>query len=88
MRLNRGGYPFMVSQHVNRSLTEAQRVAGGVDDATAAEELPNDKLQGHGSLPTSNGFKRAAELQPGAHPLRMNIPGLGLGQGYPPETLI
>lgn len=88
----RGGYPYMVSQHVNRSLTEDQRARWvSLMIATAAEELPdNDKLQARIASYIEWGSHVALHnSQPGAHPPEdADIPDWGWGKAGPPEDAI
>lgn len=85
----RGGYPYMVSQHVNRALTEAQRARwAALMIDTAAEELPdNDKLQARIASYIEWGSHIALQnSQPGSHPPKeADIPDWGWGKAGPPE---
>jgi len=88
----RGGYPYMVSQHVNRSLTEEQRARWvALMIVTAAEELPgNDKLQARIASYIEWGSHIALQnSQPGSHPPKdADIPEWGWGKTGPPEDAI
>jgi len=85
----RGGYPYMVSQHVNRALTEAQRARWvALMIATAAEELPeNHKLQARIASYIEWGSGVAMlNSQPGYNPPgAADIPEWGWGEAGPPE---
>lgn len=85
----RGGYPHMVSRHVNRALTEEQRARWAeLMIATARDVLPaNEKVQARFRSYIVWGSRIALQnSQPGYEPpAESDIPDWGWGKTGPPD---
>jgi hemoglobin len=86
----RGGYPHMVSRHVNRALTEEQRARWAeLMIATARDVLPaNETVQARFRSYIEWGSRIALQnSQPGYEPpAESDIPDWGWGKAGPPDN--